>query len=36
MNSPHMSRVSNIAPLMLGVFALSALLTVALFWSMLR
>ncbi len=36
MNPTHMSRAPNIAPLMLVVFALSSLLTVALFWSMSR
>ena len=36
MNPTHMSRVPNIAPLMFVVFALSCLLTFALFWSMSR
>jgi len=36
MNPTHMSRVPNIAPLMLAMLALDGLLTVALFWSMYR
>lgn len=36
MNPTHVSRVPNIAPLMRVVFAVTGLLTAALFWSMMR
>ena len=36
MNPTHMTRVPNLAPLMLAVFTLSGLLTAALVWSMSR
>ncbi len=36
MNPTRMSRVPNIGRVMVAVFALSGLLTVALFWSMSR
>ncbi len=36
MDPTRMSRVPNLAPLMITVFTLTGLLTVALFWSMSR